>query len=85
MADIGKEHGKTQSQVATRWVLQKDFVSSVIIGAKTIAQLEDSMGAGNGWKLTDEQMKQLDDLSFSPPSTYPYAFVERMNANRIRP
>ena len=47
--------GKTQSQVATRWVLQKDFVSSVIIGVKTIAQLESSMGAGNGWKLTDEQ------------------------------
>jgi len=42
--------------VAIRWLLQKDFIPSVIIGAKTIQQLDDNMGAGTGWKLTDEQV-----------------------------
>jgi len=32
------------------------YISAVVIGAKTIQQLEDSMGAGKGWELTDEQV-----------------------------
>jgi len=44
--------------VALRWLLQKEFIPSVIIGAKTIQQLEDNMVAGTGWKLTDEQVGQ---------------------------
>jgi len=83
---IGKEHNKTPSQVSIRWVLQKEVVPSVIIGAKSIQQLEDNMGAGTGWKLTDEQMKQLDELSAfaGPPNCYPYTFINRINADRVR-
>jgi len=86
-ADIAKQYGKNQIQVAIRWLLQKDFVSSVIIGAKTVQQLEDNMGAGTGWSLTAEQMKLLDELSaFSKPSgpMYPYSLVEMANADRVR-
>jgi aryl-alcohol dehydrogenase-like predicted oxidoreductase len=86
MSDIGKAHNKTQTQVAIRWVLQKNVVSSVVIGAKTIAQLEDNMGAGAGWKLTDEEMKLLDDMSAfdGPGSVYPYNFIDIVNRDRIR-
>jgi len=85
-ADIAKAHGKTQSQVAVRWVLQKDVVSSVIIGAKTIQQLEDNMGAGSGWSLTEEEMKRLDEVSSfaAPAQTYPYTLINMFNADRIR-
>ena len=48
--------GKSIPQVALKWLLQQEVVSSVIIGAKTLAQLEDNMGAGTSWKLTDEQV-----------------------------
>jgi len=48
--------GKTQGQVSLRWLLQKDFIPSVIIGAKTVQQLEQNMAAGTGWKLTDEEV-----------------------------
>jgi len=48
--------GKSQVQVALRWLLQKDFIPSVIIGANSVQQLEENMGAGTGWKLTDEQV-----------------------------
>jgi len=86
-SDIAKQYGKTQTQVAIRWLLQKDFVSSVIIGAKSIQQLEDNMGAGSGWSLTDDQMKLLDELSaFTKPTgpMYPYYFIDMLNADRVR-
>ncbi|CAG5127533.1 unnamed protein product, partial [Candidula unifasciata] len=51
---IAKKHAKSVPQVAIRWLLQKDVVSSVIIGARTLAQLDDNMGA-NGWSLTLEE------------------------------
>ena len=47
---------KSIAQVAIRWLLHKDIVSSVIIGASTMAQLEANMGAATGWKLTDEEV-----------------------------
>jgi len=84
---IAKAHGKTQVQVAIRWILQKDFVSSVIIGAKSVQQLEDNMGAGSGWSLTADEMKLLDELSaFTKPTgpMYPYYFIDMLNADRVR-
>ena len=51
--------GKSLAQVAIRWLLQKDIVSSVIIGASTLAQLEANMGAATGWKLTEEEVRCL--------------------------
>ena len=43
--------------MAIRWLLQKDYIPSVIIGAKSIEQPESNMGAASGWKITDEQVK----------------------------
>ena len=48
--------GKSVSQVALRWLIQKDVVSSVVMGVKTVEQLESNMGAAYGWKLTDSQV-----------------------------
>ncbi|CAG5121737.1 unnamed protein product [Candidula unifasciata] len=78
--EIAKQRGRTMPQVAIRWLLQKDIVSSVIIGARTLAQLDDNMGA-NGWSLTKEEMKQLDDVT-STPLTYPYNMVVNFNTDR---
>lgn len=46
------------AQVALRWLLQKDSVVSVVIGAKTIKQLDDNVGA-DGWELTQQQVKGI--------------------------
>jgi len=61
--------GKTPAQVAIRWLLQKDVVSSVIIGAKTLQQLEDNMGASTGWEITEETVRKLTGISLSSIST----------------
>ncbi|XP_035665852.1 1-deoxyxylulose-5-phosphate synthase YajO-like [Branchiostoma floridae] len=76
-------NGKTLAQVAIRWLLQKDVVSSVIIGAKTLQQLEDNMGAATGWEIAEEQMAELDTVSQMEP-TYPYRMITSRNRDRVR-
>ncbi|MDQ0896820.1 aldo/keto reductase [Paenibacillus sp. V4I7] len=66
---------KTSSQVALNWLLGKKGITSPIIGASSIAQFEDNMGAV-GWSLTTEQWEQLDSVS-SLPSEYPARMQER--------
>ncbi|XP_059178411.1 1-deoxyxylulose-5-phosphate synthase YajO-like [Physella acuta] len=78
---IAKKYDRSLAQVAIRWLLQKDVVSSVIIGARNLKQLDDNLGAGNGWSLTKEEMQQLDDLS-KPKLPYPYEMVFRLNEDR---
>ncbi|KAK3095506.1 hypothetical protein FSP39_015472 [Pinctada imbricata] len=81
LEEIGKDHGKTESQVALRWLLQKDIVPSVIIGCTSIGQLEQNCAAATGWKLTKEQMDTLDELS-STEKPYPYEMIGRGNMGR---
>lgn len=51
--------GKSAAQVALRWLLQKDFVSSVVIGAKKVKQLDDNLDASSGWEMTKEEVSTL--------------------------
>ena len=70
MDEIAKETGKTVAQIALNWLLQRPTVSTLVIGARTEAQLRDNLGAV-GWNLTADQMKRLDAVS-AVPLTYPY-------------
>lgn len=44
MKVIADSHKATVAQVALRWLLQKRPVTSVVIGAKSVAQLADNLG-----------------------------------------
>lgn len=44
--------------MAIRWLLQKDIVASVIIGARTVQQLDSNMAVATGWALTPEEVRQ---------------------------
>ncbi len=68
--NIAGARGATLSQVALNWVARKAGVASIIIGARTMAQLEDNLGAA-GWSLSDEEIARLDEASALPP-IYPY-------------
>jgi aryl-alcohol dehydrogenase-like predicted oxidoreductase len=67
---IAKEVGKTVTQVAINWLLQRPTVSNIIIGARTEAQLKENIGSV-GWHLTQTQIEFLDDASRQHP-IYPY-------------
>jgi aryl-alcohol dehydrogenase-like predicted oxidoreductase len=67
--EIAQEAGKTITQVALNWLLQRPTVSSVIIGARNEEQLIQNLGAV-GWQLSTEQMARLNAVSALTPS-YP--------------
>jgi aryl-alcohol dehydrogenase-like predicted oxidoreductase len=71
---LSKETGKSYTQLALAWTIQKPGISSVIFGARTEAQLADNLGAGD-LVLTEAQMKQLDDASAFELG-YPYDFIQ---------
>lgn len=66
---LGEETGKSLTQIALNWLLQRPTVSSIIIGARNEEQLLQNLGAA-GWSLTPEQIATLDEASDQPPS-YP--------------
>ena len=59
---IATAHEVSIAQIALAWLLHKTSVTSVIIGAKRIAQLDDNL-ASIDVTLTSEEMKTLDDIS----------------------
>jgi aryl-alcohol dehydrogenase-like predicted oxidoreductase len=69
MREISEVHQVSVARVALAWLLSRDFVTSVIVGAKTTAQLIDDLGAAS-LRLSDEEIKRLDGLS-ELPAEYP--------------
>ena len=65
-----------QAQVALAWLLAKPYVSSVLLGANKMAQLEDNLGATD-LQLSHEELAALDELT-APPLTYPNWFAARV-------
>ena len=80
MREIAKAHEVSVAQVALAWLLAKPHVMSVIIGAKTLAQLDDNLAAAN-LILTADEMAELDKVS-ALPSEYPGWMFERQGGNR---
>lgn len=61
MTEIGQDHGgKSNTQVALSWVICKGALP--IPGAKNAAQARENAG-GLGWKLTEEEVAKLDEVS----------------------
>ena len=73
LTDIAGSHDGTTAQAAVNWLLGRPGVSAVILGARTLAQLEDLLGALK-WALTSEEAARLDAMS-PPPRAYPYWFL----------
>jgi aryl-alcohol dehydrogenase-like predicted oxidoreductase len=80
MREIGNKHGVSVARVALAYVLAKPFVTTVIIGAKTMEQLDDNLEAVK-LSLTAEEMKTLDDVS-ALPAEYPGWMLARQGSER---
>jgi len=81
MREVGEAHGVSVARVALAWLLAKPHVMSVIIGAKTVEQLDDNLAAAD-LTLTSEDMAKLDAVSVLP-SEYPGWMLERQGGGRI--
>lgn len=72
---IAERTGKSPAQAALNWILQKWEGIVPILGARTVEQLKDNLGAV-GWKLAAEDLGLLDAAS-DLPLPYPYRFLQR--------
>lgn len=78
---IAKPRGVSAARVALAWVRQKPFVTSTLIGAKTLEQLNDNIEAVS-LTLSPEEMARLDAVSAERPR-YPGWMISRNNAARV--
>jgi len=69
--EVAEKRGVSMAQVALAWLVDRPSVTSVILGARTVEQLDDNLGAAD-LHLTPEETARLDDASDPAPADYPY-------------
>jgi aryl-alcohol dehydrogenase-like predicted oxidoreductase len=72
--DVAKETGRPPAQIALNWVATQPGVTSTILGASKVSQLEDNLSALD-FTIPADLRERLDDVS-APASIHPYVFYE---------
>jgi L-glyceraldehyde 3-phosphate reductase len=61
--EIARSRGQTLAQMAIAWVLRDRRVTSALIGARTVTQLDDSLGALARLEFTDDELRRIEALA----------------------
>jgi aryl-alcohol dehydrogenase-like predicted oxidoreductase len=77
LVEAAEAMGAAPSQVALAWLLTRPEVCSVIMGARTVEQLEQNLGAAS-LQIPKEQLKKLEKAS-ALSLGYPYEFIQQVN------
>jgi aryl-alcohol dehydrogenase-like predicted oxidoreductase len=80
---VAKAKGATVAQVALAWLLAQPGITSIIIGANKMTQLEDNLKASE-LQLSAEEVAQLSAIT-APAPQYPQWMIERQNEGRDKP
>src|SRR6266576_3704522 len=80
MVPIAKAHHCSPARISLAWLLTRPVVTSVILGAKRLEQLQDNLAAAE-LELSKEEIRQLDEVSALPPE-YPSWMIPFQNADR---
>jgi aryl-alcohol dehydrogenase-like predicted oxidoreductase len=75
MQAIASRHNATAAQIALAWLLSKDYVSTILMGASNVHQFDDNLGALD-IKLSSEELNELEQLT-KPSPVYPNWFQEK--------
>ena len=75
VAGIAEQHGRPPAQVALAWLLGRPGVASVLLGARTLGQLEQTLGASD-LVLDEDALRALTAVSDPGLPPYPYGMVE---------
>jgi aryl-alcohol dehydrogenase (NADP+) len=81
VAEVAGVRRASHSQVALAWLRAKPAVTSVILGVRTLEQLQDNLGAAQ-INLSEEEIAWLDRVS-APPELYPYRLLEEQYESRM--
>ena len=77
LTDISKSKNVTIAQLSLAWLLAQKGVTSVIVGANKMSQLEDNLGSVN-INLTKDEISKLSNVTM-PKKLYPQWMVEWQN------
>jgi aryl-alcohol dehydrogenase-like predicted oxidoreductase len=69
--EVARDRGVSMAQVALAWLVDRPAVTSVILGARTLQQLDDNLAAA-GLHLSEDETLRLDRTSDPDPADYPY-------------
>jgi L-glyceraldehyde 3-phosphate reductase len=58
--EIAKRRGQSLAQLALAWTLRDSRVTSTLIGASSVAQLEDSLGALGNTEFSEDELAEID-------------------------
>lgn len=75
MKAMAARYEATVAQIALAWLLAKPYVSSILLGASKVSQLEDNLGSLKV-QLTRTDMKELDEFT-APTPVYPNWFQSK--------
>jgi len=75
MQRIASERNVSLSDIALKWVLEKEFVSTVVVGVRDINELEQAMSVLTDFQLTQDEMIELNEASL-PYLPYPYLSIQ---------
>lgn len=81
VSEIATARGVSMAQVALAWLADRPAVSSVILGARTVEQLEDNLGAA-GLHLSAPEAERLDVASKPGVADYPYGELGQAQRER---
>ncbi|MEL6403132.1 MAG: aldo/keto reductase [Chloroflexota bacterium] len=81
MREIASEHEVSVAQIALAWLRHQPAVTTIIIGAKNMEQLNDNIESVQ-ITLTDEQLTRLNEVSQLPPE-YPQWMIRTQGGNRL--
>jgi aryl-alcohol dehydrogenase (NADP+) len=84
LRQIAEGRGVSLSQVALAWVADRPAVTSVILGARTLEQLDDNLAAA-GLHLSEKETAQLDEAGAPIVSDYPYGAPGVQQRSRALP
>jgi L-glyceraldehyde 3-phosphate reductase len=66
--EIAKQRDQSMAQMALAWVLRHPEMTSVLIGASRISQIEDASGALKNMKFSAHELKMIDKILNSKTS-----------------
>jgi aryl-alcohol dehydrogenase-like predicted oxidoreductase len=69
--EVAEGRGVSMAQVALAWLVDRPGVTAVILGARTVEQLDDNLGAA-GLHLSSDETAMLDEASDPGAADYPY-------------
>ncbi|MDO8549714.1 MAG: L-glyceraldehyde 3-phosphate reductase [Ignavibacteria bacterium] len=60
--DLAKERNQSLAQMSLAWVLRQPAITSALIGASKVSQIEDAVGALQNLNFSDEELRRIDEI-----------------------